>query len=76
MNCSPKNRLFFFCMVIFFLFLSGLSVVAKRPKENDMEEREKFFAENKFKEAIIEYKNVLQIVPKDANAHYKLGFRT
>jgi Tfp pilus assembly protein PilF len=32
---------------------------------------EKYFLENKFREAVIEYKNVLQIDPNNAGAHHK-----
>ena len=42
-------------------------------KREALEEGREYFAENKFKEAIIEYKNVLQSDPKDSNVRYRLG---
>ena len=50
------------CIVFFGLI--GCSKEAK--KERHWKRGEKYFSGGKFKEAIIEYKNVLQIDPKDA----------
>lgn len=69
------GRRFNYVFVILICFvlsmLTGCSKEAK--KERHWGRGEKYFSENKFKEAIIEYKNVLQIEPKDAKARYKLG---
>jgi tetratricopeptide (TPR) repeat protein len=51
--------------------LSGCGQEAK--KERHWKRGEQYFTENKFKEAIIEYKNVLQIDPKNVKTRYKLG---
>jgi Tfp pilus assembly protein PilF len=38
-----------------------------------MKKGEQYFSENKMQEAILEFKNVIQLEPKDAKAHYKLS---
>jgi Flp pilus assembly protein TadD len=53
------------------LSLAGCSQEAK--KERHWGRAEKYFSKNQYKEAIIEYRNVLQISPNDAKARYKLG---
>ena len=60
-------------LLSFFLLssLSGCSQEAK--KERHLRRAEKYFTAGQFQEAIIEYKNVVQIDPKDALARYKLG---
>ncbi len=58
-----------FCFAL--LVLIGCSQEAK--KERHWRRAEKYFSENKFREAIIEYKNVLQIDPNSAAARHKLG---
>jgi len=70
-----KNKKFniilsiFLCLI--FIVFAGCSKEAK--KERHWKRGEKYFLENKFKEAIIEYKNVIQIDPQNAKARYKLG---
>ena len=54
------GSLVLFC--IFFLMLSGCSPEAKR--ERHWKKGEQYFSENKMQEAILEYKNVIQIDPK------------
>src|SRR4030042_6344275 len=65
---------FFIFFAIFWFIVSGLlNCSQEAKKERHLKRGEKYFSENKFTEAIIEYKNVLQIDPKDANARYRLG---
>ena len=59
------------CIFIFSFGLLNCSKEAK--KERHWVRAEKYFADNQFKEAIIEYKNVLQVEPKHAKARHKLG---
>ena len=60
--------------ILFLFIFAGLTGCSKEAKkEKHWKRGEKYFAENKFKEAIIEYKNVLQIDPKDSNVRYRLG---
>ena len=68
-----KQGLLIFIIIscVFFSGTVGCSQEAK--KERHWKRGEKYFSENKFREAIIEYKNVVQIDPKDAKARYKLG---
>jgi len=66
-----RKYVFLIILCLIFSGLAGCSTEAK--KERHWGRGEKYFAENKFKEAIIEYKNVLQIEPGDVKARYKLG---
>ena len=71
MNRLHKGRLAFIFVVLCCFVLSGLSGCSKEAKKAKHWNRaEKYFSENKFKEAIIEYKNVLQLDPKDATCRY------
>src|SRR5262245_34248549 len=56
-----------------FLFTYGCSGDAPGRKMAHVQRGEAYFADGKYAEAIIEYKNVLQLDPRDAQAHYKLG---
>ena len=64
------------CVLLSCLFLGTLLVLGCS-KESKIERHwtrgEKYFSENKYREAVIEYKNVLQADPKNAKAYYKLG---
>ena len=61
--------LLFVCTL--FLSLSGCSTEAK--KERHWKKGEQYSSENKLPEAILEYKNVIQLDPKDTKARFKLG---
>jgi len=58
-------------------FFIGAMLVLGCSQESKIERHwtrgEKYFSENKYREAVIEYKNVLQADPKNAKAYYKLG---
>jgi tetratricopeptide (TPR) repeat protein len=67
--------------VLFRIFVLGLTAIllldcssspeamlAKHTKRGD-----RYYAERKFPEAVIEYRNAVKAVPKDANAHWKLA---
>jgi tetratricopeptide (TPR) repeat protein len=41
--------------------------------ERHLKKGEKYFSENRPKEAILEYKNVIQLAQNNTKAHYKLG---
>ena len=45
----------------------------EQKKAKHLKQGEAFLAESKTREAIIEFRNILQIDPKDAFAYYKLG---
>ena len=52
----------------------GCSQMSAEEKKAEHEKRgQSYFAEEKYREAMIEYKNVVQIDPKDAKAHYQLA---
>ncbi|MCK7506644.1 MAG: tetratricopeptide repeat protein [Desulfobacterales bacterium] len=51
--------------------ISGCSKESKI--ERHWKKGETYFSENKLKEAVIEYKNIIQLEPKHSKAYYKLG---
>jgi tetratricopeptide (TPR) repeat protein len=52
----------------------GCSQMSAEEKKAEHEKRgQTYFAEEKYREAMIEYKNVVQIDPKDTDAHYQLA---
>ena len=58
------------CMVL----LAGMAGCSKESKkESHFKKGETYLSESKFREAVIEFKNVLQIDPNDAKAQHKLG---
>src|SRR3989304_9042086 len=74
MNCERKSVSVLVCSVILlslFLALSGCSKEAKI--ERHWKKGEQYFWENKPREALLEYKNVIQLEPRHAKAHYKIG---
>jgi tetratricopeptide (TPR) repeat protein len=74
MNQTQNKWLRMSLIILFCFIVSGLiSCSQEAKKECHWKRGEKYYSENKFKEAIIEYKNVIQIDPQNANAHYKLG---
>jgi Tfp pilus assembly protein PilF len=58
-------------LLAMFLAASGCSKEAKL--ERHWKKGEQYFTENKPREALLEYKNVLKLNPKHTKAHYKLG---
>ena len=64
----------FVCTVLFLALVLPLSGCSKEAKmERHWKKGEQYFSENKPREAVLEYKNVLQLDPKHIKAHYKLG---
>ena len=56
------------------VFLAGIAGCSKEgKKEGHFKKGETYLSESKFREAVIEFKNVLQIDPNDAKAQLKLG---
>ena len=74
MNISCRKGFATILIILVSLSMIGLSGCSQQAKkERHWKKGERYFTENKFNEAIIEYKNLLQIDPNDAKAHYKLG---
>ena len=74
MNYSYKKEVGIILLIFFvFGFWGGWGCSKEAKKERHLKRGEKYFSENKLREAIIEYKNVLQIDPRDAKVRYKLG---
>ena len=60
--------------VLCILLLAGLAGCSKESKkESHFKKGEAYLTEGKFREASIEFKNVLQIDPNDSKAYFKLG---
>jgi hypothetical protein len=74
-NLSGGKRAGIIYAILFLFIFAGLTGCSKEAKkEKHWKRGEKYFAENKSKEAIIEYKNFLQIDPKDSNVRYREAF--
>ena len=58
-------------VIAFLILISGCSKESKI--ERHWKKGETYFSENKLKEAVIEYKNIIQLEPKHSKAYYKLG---
>src|SRR3972149_10105874 len=65
-----KGRIIFICILL--ITLAACSSPEEK-KAKHMERGLKYYNEGKYNEAIIEYKNAVQITPKDAEGHYRLG---
>src|ERR671911_1718555 len=59
--------------VLLALTVAGCAKSPSEIKAKHMERGDKYFQEGKYNEALIEYKNVLQVDPEDAAGHYKLA---
>ena len=74
MKADHKWRCLVACSAILLALCLAFAGCTKEQKmERHWKKGEKYFTENKLKEAILEYSNVVQIDPKNAKAHYKLG---
>src|SRR5512143_3682034 len=74
MNLTSKRRLVFTVIIASIFVFSGLPGCSKEAKKAKHWKRgEQYFSESRFRVAIIEYKNVLQLDPRDASCRYKLG---
>ena len=74
MTSEKKRWAALVCSVVFLAFFLAVSGCSKEAKmERHWKKGEQYFSENKPREAVLEYKNVLQLDPKHAKAHYKLG---
>ena len=74
MNCERKRVLCLVYSVILLTLLLALFACSKEAKiERHWKKGEQYFLKNKPQEALLEYKNVLQLNPRHAKAHYKVG---
>jgi tetratricopeptide (TPR) repeat protein len=72
MSRSIAMRLLLSCCVITALF-TGCSRDPNVRKQKYFDSGEKYFAESKYREAVIQYLNAVQIDPRFAQAHYQLS---
>jgi cellulose synthase operon protein C len=72
MRRSITIRLLLSCCVIAALF-TGCSRDPNVRKQKYFDSGEKYFAESKYREAVIQYLNAVQIDPRFAQAHYQLS---
>ena len=69
------NRIYSVCaLMMIIVLLVGAAGCSKEAKmERHWKKAEKYYSEEKFKEAAIEYKNVIKLKPTHATAYYKLA---
>ena len=73
--CMPWTRLtgMFLCLVLPFLLVSlgnCTQLSAEEKKAKHYERGMAYFNDEKYQEALIEFKNIVQLDPKDANAYH------
>ena len=74
MKADHKWRCLVACSAILLALCLAFAGCTKEQKmERHWKKGEKYFTENKLKEAILEYRNVVQLEPNNAKARYKLG---
>lgn len=61
------------CLIFLIPVVSGCGGDAQAKKIAHFQRGNAYFADAKYAEAVIEFKNAIQLNPKDAQAHYKLG---
>jgi len=72
MRRTPSFRLFFVLIVS----LAGLAGCSRDPnvrKQKYFESGQRYFEKAKYREAAIQYSNAIQVDPRFADAHYRLG---
>jgi tetratricopeptide (TPR) repeat protein len=72
-NCRAKLWVRGTFLIILMLVSHGCSGDTQAKKRAHFQKGEMYLAEERYAEAIIEFKNTVQLDPKDAQAHYKLG---
>jgi tetratricopeptide (TPR) repeat protein len=60
-------------LISVFLFAYGCSGDTTAKKMAFVQRGDAYFADGKYAEAILEFKNAIQLAPENAQAHYKLG---
>ncbi len=75
MHGSPRHvlSLFWLPLVGLLLFMAACTGTPQEKKAKHLERGDKYFQAGKYNEALIEYKNVIQIDPRDATGHYKVA---
>ncbi len=74
MNLEKRRMYVAICTLSVIAFLILFSGCSKESRiERHWKKGETYFSENKLKEAIIEYKNIIKLEPKYSKAYYKLG---
>ncbi len=72
MNRATTNRLLLFCCLLV-AFCTSCSRDPNVRKQKYFDSGEKYFAQGKYREAIIQYSNAVLIDSRFAQAHYQLG---
>ena len=68
-----RSRFAAICWVVLAVFLCACDRSPEEKLAKHLERGDEYFKEDKFKEAVIEYKNAVKAVPKDPAAHWKLA---
>src|SRR5579864_252446 len=72
MSRSARIRIFVICCSLAVAF-SGCARDPNVRKQKYLESGDRYFKENKFREAAIQYANAVQVDPRFAAAHYQLA---
>ena len=79
MSLEKRRSLFVFKKIINIFLIVAFSAIyggcstSEEKKAKHLANARKYVESQEYKKAVIEFKNVIQIDPKDASAHYELG---
>ncbi len=73
MSRPTSTSLLLTCSLLAAVILTGCSRDPNVRKQKYFDSGEKYFADGKFREAAIQFSNAIQVDPRFAQAHYKLG---
>ena len=73
LRCCRSQYYPLLTLVLLLVAMSGCRGDIQAKKASHMQKGDAYVATQKYDEAIIEFKNAVQLDPNDAQAHYKLG---
>jgi tetratricopeptide (TPR) repeat protein len=68
-----QNQIFVACMIAFIVGLGACARTPTQKRDRFLESGKKLFEKKQYAKAILDFKNAVAAVPKDAEAHYQLG---
>ena len=70
-----RSKIMMACWIVMAVFISSCDRSPEAKLAKHVKRGDEYVKEEKFKEAVIEYKNAVKAAPKDSAAHWKLAAR-